>query len=249
RSPRRTRSLGVTVANAPRRRPCPWGCGLSSAHRLLHEGGDLLLVGGGQLRQRERGRPHGAVVEVRRVLEAERRVPLAVLRRAVEEADDLALLGVRGHPVPALRPQGRRTGRDDLLEGPGQGPIRSPLLRDLREHVAFPGRPVPVCTRFGLQLSDALLHRGLFFGREPLVLLAGYGGALGGPPRALGGSLALSHYETPPSDGSALLLDPWSWSSAPRGRLLSSSRSSFVLGCLRPLASAAVTSARLGPLV
>jgi hypothetical protein len=43
-----------------------------SAHRFLHERGDLLLVGGGQLCQREGSRPHGAFVEVRRVLEAER---------------------------------------------------------------------------------------------------------------------------------------------------------------------------------
>src|SRR6266511_4115905 len=103
RSPRRTRSLGVAVANVPRRRPCPSVCGLSSAHRLLHERSDLLLVGGGQLRQSPGGRPHSALVEVRRVLEAERRVPRVVLLRALEEADDLAFLGVRGHPVPGLR--------------------------------------------------------------------------------------------------------------------------------------------------
>src|SRR6266545_2866635 len=51
-----------------------------------------ILVGGGQLRQREGGRPHGAFVEVRRVLEAERRVPRVELLRAFEEADDLAVL-------------------------------------------------------------------------------------------------------------------------------------------------------------
>jgi hypothetical protein len=53
----------------------------SSAHRLLHKPGDLRLVGGGQLLQRERGRPHGAVVEVRRVVEAQRRVPRLELLR------------------------------------------------------------------------------------------------------------------------------------------------------------------------
>src|SRR5918996_6554694 len=52
---------------------------LGFAHCLLHERGDLLLFGGGQLLQREGGRPHLAFVEVRRVLEAERRVPRFVL--------------------------------------------------------------------------------------------------------------------------------------------------------------------------
>ena len=49
--------------------------GITSAHRLLHERADPCLFGGGQLLQREGGRPHGAVVEVRLVAEAERRVP------------------------------------------------------------------------------------------------------------------------------------------------------------------------------
>ena len=35
----------------------------SSAHRLLHQRADPRLVGGGQLRPREGGRPRGAVVE------------------------------------------------------------------------------------------------------------------------------------------------------------------------------------------
>ena len=38
----------------------------SSAHRPLHEVGDPGLVVGGQFRQGERGRQHGAVVDVRR---------------------------------------------------------------------------------------------------------------------------------------------------------------------------------------
>src|SRR4029450_11617316 len=44
---------------------------VSSAHRLLHERADLCLFGGGQLLQREGRRPHGALVEVRLVAEAE----------------------------------------------------------------------------------------------------------------------------------------------------------------------------------
>ena len=75
----------------------------SSAHRFLHERADLCLFGGGQLLQREGDRPQGVFVEVRRVAEAERRVPRVELLRALEEADDLAVLGIRGHPVPESR--------------------------------------------------------------------------------------------------------------------------------------------------
>ena len=69
-----------------------------SAHRSLHEGADLCLVGGGQLLQREGGRPHGAFVEVRLVAEAERRVPRFELPRALEEADALPSLAYAGIP-------------------------------------------------------------------------------------------------------------------------------------------------------
>jgi hypothetical protein len=62
---------GRHVANPARPSPAALVAS-SSAHRFLHERGDLLLVGGGQFCQREGGRPHGAFVEVRRVLEAER---------------------------------------------------------------------------------------------------------------------------------------------------------------------------------
>src|SRR5450759_3224068 len=78
----------------------------SSAHRFLHERADLCLFGGGQLLQRESDRPQGVFVEVRRVAEAERRVPRFELLRALEEADDLAVLGIRGHPVPESRREG-----------------------------------------------------------------------------------------------------------------------------------------------
>src|SRR4051794_37997264 len=59
----------------------------ASAHGLLDERGDPPLRLGGQLLQRELGRPHGAVVEVRLVAEAERRVAHLELRRGLEEAD------------------------------------------------------------------------------------------------------------------------------------------------------------------
>src|SRR5216110_1251099 len=88
----------------------------SSTHRLLHERADPCLVGGRQLLQREGDRPHGAFVEVRRVAEAERRVSRFELLRALEEADDLAVLGIRGHPVPGSRREGWRAGFDDVME-------------------------------------------------------------------------------------------------------------------------------------
>jgi hypothetical protein len=54
----------------------------------------------------------GAFVEVRFVAEAKRRVPRFELRRAFEEADDLAVFGIRGHPIPGLRRKDRRAGFD-----------------------------------------------------------------------------------------------------------------------------------------
>src|SRR5215218_8985995 len=143
---------------------------LGSAHRSLHERADLCLLGGGQLLQREGGRPHGAFVEVRLVAEAERRVPRVELLRALEEADDLAVLGIRRHPVPGFRREVWRAGLDDLMEPLGQGAIRFLHLGDLREHVALPIRLL----RLGLKLSGALLHRVSFLVRESLGLLCAH---------------------------------------------------------------------------
>src|SRR5207247_9848848 len=114
----------------------------SSAHRFLHKRADPCLFGGGQLLQREGDRPQGAFVEVRRVAEAEGRVPRVELLRALEEADDLAVLGIRGHPVPGFRREGWRAGFDDRMESLGHGAIRFLHRGDLREHVAFPVRLV-----------------------------------------------------------------------------------------------------------
>src|SRR5215218_4468559 len=127
--------------------PSSWPCSSwpgwraqSSAHRFLYECADLCLFGGSQLLQREGGRPHGAFVEVRLVAEAERRVPRVELLRALEEADDLAVLGIRRHPVPGFRREVWRAGLDDLMEPLGQGAIRFLHLGDLREQVALPTR-------------------------------------------------------------------------------------------------------------
>src|SRR2546426_11314434 len=162
--------------------PAPGSAATSSAHRFLHERANPCLIGGGQLLQREGDRPHGAFVEVRLVAEAEGRVPRLELVRALEEADDIAVLGVRGHPVPGSRPEGWRAAFDDGMEPLGHGAIRFRHLGNLREHVAFRVRLLRAraAARFRLQLLDALLHRGSFLVRESFDRLAGHGGPLGG---------------------------------------------------------------------
>src|SRR6266576_2620952 len=139
----------------------------SSAHRFFHERADPCFGGGGQLLQREGDRPHGAFVEVRLVAEAERRVPRLELVRTLEEADDIAVLGVRGHAVPGSRREGWRAGFNDGMDPLGHGAIRFRHLGDLRQELAFPIRLVR------LQLLGALLHRGSFLVRESLDRLAG----------------------------------------------------------------------------
>src|SRR4051794_7230282 len=80
-------------------RPCRTGMH-ASAHSLLHERTDPRLHLGCHLGQGEAGRPHGALVQVRLVAESERRVARLELLRALEEADDLAVQGLGGHPIP-----------------------------------------------------------------------------------------------------------------------------------------------------
>src|SRR2546429_5123786 len=158
-----------------------------SAHRFLHERADPCLFGGRQLLQSEDDRPHGAFVEVRGVAEAERRVPRLELLRGLEEADDLAVLGIRGHPVPGPRREAWRAGFDNRVEPLGHRAIRLPHLGDLREDGAFPVRPVRAraAARGCLPLLEVLLHRGSFLVRESLDLLLDHGGALGGLLRVL----------------------------------------------------------------
>src|SRR5437016_3049462 len=158
-----------------------------SAHRFLHERADPCLFGGRQLLQSEDDRPQGAFVEVRRVAEAERRVPRLELLRGLEEADDLAVLGIRRHPVPGSGREGWRVGFDDRMEPLGHGAIRFPHLGDLREHGAFPVRLVrPRTPALGrLLLLDVFLHRGSFLVRESGELLGARGAALRGLLRVL----------------------------------------------------------------
>src|SRR5437879_12465887 len=158
-------------------------CGAqSSAHRLLHERADPCLCGGSQLLQREGDGPHGTFVEVRLVAEAERRVPGVELLRALEEADDLAVLGIRGHSVPEFRREGWGAGFDDSMEPLPHGAFRFRHLADLREDGFFAVRLIRAraAARRRLEFLDALLHRDSFLVRESLELPADRGGALGG---------------------------------------------------------------------
>src|SRR2546427_11901307 len=113
----------------------------SSAYRFLHERADPSRFGGSQLLQREGDRPHGTFVEVRLVAEAERGVPGVELLRALEEADDLAVLGICEHSVPEPRREGWGAGFDDRMEPLAHAaiPLRHPAA--LPEHAAFPARP------------------------------------------------------------------------------------------------------------
>src|SRR6266550_541995 len=138
--------------------------------RVHPERADLFLVGGGQLRQRKSNRPHGALVQLRAVVEAEHRVPLLELARVAEEADDLAVLGIGGHPVPRFRREVWGGGLDELMEPPSDGAVLRRHRGDRGAHGAFPIRLV-------LQLSGARFHRGLFLARESFLLV----GALGLP--------------------------------------------------------------------
>src|SRR5438309_3542218 len=148
----------------------------SLADRFLHECGDPCLFGGSQPLQRVGVRPHVAFVELRLVAEAERRVPRLELRRCLEEADDLIVLGIRGHPIPESRREGRCAFLDDNIEPFSHGSIRFSHLSVLRQPGAL---PLPLAS---LHLLDAVPYRASFLLSE---CLAGRGGALGGLLRAL----------------------------------------------------------------
>src|SRR2546426_2992710 len=143
----------------------------SLAYRFLHERGDPYLLGRSQPLQCEGGWPHVAFVEVRLVAEAERRVPRLELLRCLEEADDLIVLGIRGHTVPESRRESWRAFSDNSMKPLGHGSIRFPHLRDLRQHDAL---PLPLAS---LHLLDAVPYRSSFLLSE---CFAGRGGALGG---------------------------------------------------------------------
>src|SRR5690606_28845820 len=118
---------------------------------------------------RKGSRPHDALVEVCRVVEAERRISRFELCRRLEEADDLTIvIGVSWHPVPGFWKERRRVRFDDLMDPLGNGAIRFRHLGDLFEQIAFSVLSFLVRTRFCLQFFGALLHRSLFRSGESL---------------------------------------------------------------------------------
>src|SRR5258708_12632998 len=82
--------------------------GAPSVHRFLHELADPCLFSGSQLLQHEGDRPQGAFVEVRAVVEAERRVPRLELVPGLEKAPPLPILTNPSPPPPAPPPQPSR---------------------------------------------------------------------------------------------------------------------------------------------
>ena len=84
----------------------------------------------------------GAVVEVRLLAEAERRVAGLELRGGLEEDDDLAVLGVGGLPVPGLRLEPGAVVGDDRVDPLGRSRgRRRPSRRSWRAGRFSPLRP------------------------------------------------------------------------------------------------------------
>src|SRR5215470_11916441 len=115
---------------------------------------------------------------MRRIIEAECRVPRFEFLRGLEEAYGLAILGVGGLPIPGCRRKLWRGGFDELMEPLSHTSIWFRHPGDSRERGAFPRCLVLICAFFRLHLFGALPHRGFFLSRESLGLLGVRDGAL-----------------------------------------------------------------------
>src|SRR5690606_35460511 len=134
------------VARTSSSRSGPWqsspsnsssGEGELSARRRLDQLLDRFFLGGVDPYDGVGGGPHVAVVEAGVTAEAEREVPLTVDLGAPEEADDLAVLGVGGLPVPQA---GRQIGSgfpDESVEPRGDVPVSRRHLGDGGENSFF----------------------------------------------------------------------------------------------------------------
>jgi hypothetical protein len=71
------------------------------------------------------------------MLEAERRVPGLEFVHALEEADYLAVPGIRRHPVPEFRHEVWCVGFDDRMEPFANDAVRFRHRSDCREHGGF----------------------------------------------------------------------------------------------------------------
>ncbi len=123
----------------PRRRAKIAGCRLesASAHCFLHERDDPGLLGVGEISERECRWPHGALIELRLVAEAERCVSGLELARALEEADDIPVPRVGGHSVPGSRRKAWRACLDEGVKPLGHRAIGFLHPGDRGEHIAF----------------------------------------------------------------------------------------------------------------
>src|SRR3990172_5479491 len=157
-------------SRAPRTSMAPQSVSSSSARRFLHELGEPGFDAGGQLGHGEGHRPHLAIVDPGVRLEAERRVPHLELRGGLEETDDLAVPGVRRHPVVRPRHERRRGGTHEGVDSLGHDALCNGHLGDLRLDVALALDPLVgrATTRGRLALSRALLHRRPLFIRPDL---------------------------------------------------------------------------------
>jgi hypothetical protein len=140
---------------------------------LLHELDDPGLVGRGQLDDAERRGEHRPVIDPRRVLEAEGRVAGVELRLRLEEADDLPVASPGGHAVPGLRIERGGSLGDELGQSLGHRSVLRRERRDLLALVAFAIGSGVLRLLLGLQLADALAHRGLLVGAEALAIHVG----------------------------------------------------------------------------
>ena len=143
---------------------------LVSTHRLFHEGADFFRFGVGQLLERERSRPHLAIVEVRRLAKAQCRVSRFEFVHALEKADDFAASGVGGHSIPGFGRKFGRDGFDNLVEPSGDNAIRFGHLGDFRQHIGLARRFVFVRSFLRFQFSGALFHGGSFLGGKAVGL-------------------------------------------------------------------------------
>jgi hypothetical protein len=109
----------------------------SSTYRFLHKAGDFCLYSGDQVRHREGNWLHGALVEVCLVLKAECRISCLEFRCALEEAGNIPIPSIRGHPVSESGRESWCVGFDNYMDPPGYHAIRFRHCSDIREYLSL----------------------------------------------------------------------------------------------------------------
>ena len=122
--------------------------------------------------ERVRDGPQVTVVEVRRVLEAEGRVPVAELARVLEEDNDLPVrVRVGGHSVPGLGGELGGVRGHRHVHALGELTIVRGHLRDPVQDRLEPVGLLGALLALGAELGRALLHRSAFLSTEPVGLV------------------------------------------------------------------------------